>query len=248
MPTLKAKLFNFVMRNRHLMQGKLRKAKFDANTSIADFREQAEKGAERYAKIPLGLRIEALDVAGMQAEWLIPDGANPEKAILYVHGGGYVSGSCNDHRAFVSKFASFCGVQALQYEYRLAPEHPFPAAVDDSIRAYEWLLGQGFAPDKLLLAGESAGGGLVLALLLALKGKGMGMPAGAVAISPWTDLTCSSDSYTSKNRVSVAPQDSWLVFSRHYVGDQPANLPLISPLFGDLHGLPPLFINRVVPD
>jgi acetyl esterase/lipase len=163
--------------------------------------------------------------------------------ILYVHGGGYVSGSCNDHRGFVSKFAKATGAATLVYEYRLAPEHPFPAAVEDSVKIYNWLLEQGHLPANILVAGESAGGGLCLALLLALKEQALPMPAAAVAISPWTDLTCSGDSYKTKNDRSPAPIDSWFVFSSHYAGNSPVNLPLISPLFGDLAGLPPLFIN-----
>jgi epsilon-lactone hydrolase len=167
---------------------------------------------------------------------------------LYVHGGGYVSGSCNDHRGFVSKFAKYCGFSNLVYEYRLAPEHPFPAALDDSVKVYKWLIEKKFKAEDIVIAGESAGGGLSLAILLALKEHNIPLPAAAVAISPWTDLTCSSDSYATKNKVSVAPINSWVVFSKYYVGNNPANLPLISPLFGDLEGLPPILINSGVDD
>jgi len=243
MPSLKSRFFNFMMRKRHLFQGKLKKERFDFNTSIADFRELCEKSANKYSKLPAGITIKPELIDGMKAEWIIPGGADLEKVILYVHGGGYVSGSCNDHRGFVAKFAKYCGVTNLLYEYRLAPEHPFPAALDDSVKAYNWLLDRGFKPKNIIIAGESAGGGLGLALLLALKDLNRALPAAAVAISPWTDLTCSSDSYRTKNKVSVAPQDSWLVFSKYYVGNNPANQPLISPLFGDLKGLPPIFIN-----
>lgn len=248
MPSLKSKFFNFMMRNRHLFQGKLKRDRFDSNTSIADFRELCERSANKYARLPPGITTKEESIDGMTAEWLIPDGADPAKVILYVHGGGYVSGSCNDHRAFISNFAKYCGVINLLYEYRLAPEHPFPAALDDSVKAYKWLLDRNFKPENIMIAGESAGGGLGLATLLALKKRNLALPAAAVAISPWTDLTCSSDSYTTKNRVSVAPPNSWFVFSQHYVGDHPANLPLISPLFGDLTGLPPIFINSGVDD
>lgn len=247
MPSLKSKFFNAMMRNRHLFQGKLKKESFDLNTSIIEFRAMCEKGASKYAKLPKGVRVQPENIDGIAAEWLIPQGADPEKLVLYVHGGGYVSGSCNDHRGFVSKFADACGITNLVYEYRLAPEHPFPAALDDSVRVYKWLL-QKIKPEHIVLAGESAGGGLTLALLLALKEQNLPMPAAAVAISPWTDLTCSSDSYRTKNNVSVAPLNSWAVFSTHYVGENPADLPFISPLFGDLPGLPPLFINAGVDD
>jgi len=243
MPSFKSKIFNFMMRNRHLFQGKLTKEVFDFDTSIEGFRDQCEKGASKYAKIPSDIEIKAENINGINSEWIIPNTANKKKIILYVHGGGYVSGSCNDHRGFVSKFAQNCGIRTLQFEYRLAPEHPFPAALNDSVAVYQWLLENGFKPANIIVAGESAGGGLTLALLLALKEQNIEMPLAAVAISPWTDLTCSSDSYKTKNKISVAPKNSWLVFSKYYVGNNPANLPLISPLFGDLHGLPPIFIN-----
>ncbi len=243
MTSFKSKVINTLMRNRHFFQGKLTREVFDMNTSIADFRKLCEKGASKYAKVPEGISVKEQIIGGIKSEWLTPDNASPDKLILYVHGGGYVSGSCNDHRGFVSKFAKNTGITNLTYEYRLAPEHPFPAAVEDSILVYQWILSSGFKPENILFAGESAGGGLVLSLLLALKEQHIALPAAAVSISPWTDLTCSSNSYLTKHKVSVAPLNSWTVFSKHYVGNTHADHPLISPLFGDLKNLPPLFIN-----
>lgn len=248
MPTPKSQAINFLLRNRHLLQGKLKKEAFTFDSSIEDFRKQCEDGAARYAKIPDGITIKEESIEGMKAEWLIPDGADPKKIILYVHGGGYVSGSCNDHRGFVSKFAKNTGVTNLVFEYRLAPEHPFPAALDDSVKAYGWLLSSGFKPENILIAGESAGGGLCLATLLSLKERHLPLPVAALAISPWTDLACSSDSYMTKNKTSLAPLNSWTVFAKYYSGNQPTNTPLISPLYGDLSGLPPLFINSGTED
>jgi len=248
MTSLKSRIFNLLLRNRHLFQGKLKKEVFDFNTSITGFRELCEKGANKYSKIPDGIEIKARIIEGLNSEWLVPAGASPDKVILYIHGGGYVSGSCNDHRGFVSKFAKNTGVTNLMYEYRLAPENPYPAALDDAVMIYQWLLFSGFQPENIVVAGESAGGGLCLALLLALKDRKIPLPAAAVAISPWTDLTCSSDSYKTKNRVSLAPLNSWTVFSKYYTGGHQAALPYISPLFGDLKGLPPLFINSAVDD
>ncbi|MEI6682209.1 MAG: alpha/beta hydrolase [Bacteroidota bacterium] len=248
MTSLKSKIFNFILRNRHLLQGKLRREVFTSQTSIPAFRELCEKGASHYARIPAGVVIKPAEIGGIRSEWIIPAGSDPAKVILYVHGGGYVSGSCNDHRGFVSKFARNCGYVNLVYEYRLSPEYPFPAALEDSVTVYQWLLSNGFSPANILVAGESAGGGLCLALLLALRDRDIPLPAAAVAISPWTDLTCSSDSYVTKNRVSLAPKDSWTLFSRCYAGSQDAANPLISPLFGDLAGLPPLLINAGMDD
>ena len=248
MTSFKSRMFNFVLRNRHLMQGKLKKEVFDFNTSIAGFREQCEKGATRFGKIPEGITVKAQRIEGINAEWLIPQGSDPTKVILYVHGGGYVSGSCNDHRGIVSKFAKNTGVTNLLFEYRLAPEHPFPAGLNDSVKVYQWLMDSDFKPENILVAGESAGGGLCLALLLALKERNIALPVAAVSISPWTDLTCSSDSYRTKNKVSLAPLNSWTVFSKYYVGDNTATNPLISPLFGDLKGLTPILLNSGTDD
>ena len=243
MASFKSRILNFMVRNRHLFVGKLKKEVFDFNTSIEGFREKCEKGAERYAKIQEGITLKSQIIEGIQAQWFIPEGADPEKIILYVHGGGYVSGSCFDHRAFLSGFTKRVGVTNLIYNYRLAPEHPFPAALDDTVAMYKCLLSVGYKPENIIIAGESAGGGLCLATLLALKERKIAMPAAAVAISPWTDLTCSGESYKTKNKVSAAPLNSWFVFSKYYVGNNNVSNPLISPLFGDLKGLPPLFIN-----
>ncbi len=243
MTSFKSVVFNFMMRNRHLFMGKLKKEAFDMNTSIEDFRDQCEKGASKFAKIPSGLKIKEETINGMRSEWIIPENANSRYLILYIHGGGYVSGSCNDHRGFVSKFAKSCKVKTLQFEYRLAPENKFPAALEDSISIYKWLLKNGYESQNIIIAGESAGGGLTLALLIALRDNNIALPKAAVAISPWTDLTCSSDSYKTKNNVSVAPHNSWHVFSKHYVGDNDAKSPHISPLFGDLKNLPSILIN-----
>ncbi len=248
MTSFKSKTINFMLRNRHFLQGRLSREVFTMESSIGDFRALCEKGASRYAKIPSGVTVKPQQIEGISAEWLIPENANPEKLILYVHGGGYVAGSCNDHRGFVSKFARNTGIVNLIYEYRLAPEHPFPAAINDSLQIYRWVLSSGIKPKNILVAGESAGGGLILALLLAIKDQQLPMPAAAVAISPWTDLSCSGDSYRTKNKYSLAPMNSWTVFSAHYCGGQSSVLPLISPLFGDLAGLPPIFINSGTDD
>jgi epsilon-lactone hydrolase len=247
MTSFKSRMFNFFIRNGHIFQGKFRKEIFDFNTSIPEFRARCEKGAQRM-KTPKEITVKEETIHGIYAEWLVPPAADAEKIIMYVHGGGYVSGSCNDHRGIVSKFAMFTGFTNLLYEYRLAPESPFPAALEDSITVYQWLLSSGYKPENIVFAGESAGGGLCLATLLALKERNVPLPAAAVAISPWTDLTCSSDSYRTKNKVSPAPLNSWTVFSKYYAGGHKADFPLISPLFGDLKGLPPIFIIAGVDD
>lgn len=248
MTSFKGKLFNYLLRNRHLFKGKLKKETFDLNTSIETFREQCEKGAAKYERIPIDIQINPEVIEGIQSEWIVSEKTNHEKLIFYVHGGGYVSGSCSDHRGVVSKIAEGTGITNLLFEYGLAPEHPFPSALEDSLLVYQDVLKRGYKPSDIIIMGESAGGGLTLAILLALKEKGLPMPKAAVAISPWTDLTCSGNSYKTKNKVSVAPLNSWHVFSQHYVGSNDAKNPLISPLFGDLTDLPPIYINSGASD
>lgn len=248
MTSLKSRLFNLMIRNSYLFRGRLKKEIFDMNTSIELFRENCEKGAARYAKMPPGVEAKPTTIEGIKAEWLNPAGAHPEKMIFYVHGGGYVSGSCSDHRNFVSKFAAFTGVSNLIFEYRLAPEHKYPAAVEDTVKVYRSVLASGYKPENIIIAGESAGGGLTLATLLYLKDNNIPLPKAGVAISPWTDLSCQGETYKTKNKVSPAPLNSWHVFARHYAGDNPLTLPYISPLFGDLKGLPPLLINAGMDD
>ena len=218
MPSLKSTLFNFLIRNRHLFRGKWRKETIDFSTSIAQMRARQEKRASRFFHLPSDLSIQAVVIRGIHCEWLVPKGAHAKKMIMYVHGGGYVSGSCNVHRGFVSKLAHLTAVSCLVFDYRLAPEHAFPAALEDSLAIYRWLLTKGYSPQDIILAGDSAGGGLCLATLLALKEQNIELPIAAVAIAPWTDLTCSSDSYKTKNKLSAAPSNSWTVFGKYYVG------------------------------
>ena len=182
-------------------------------------------------------------IGNMKAEWLIPDGAGREKVIMYCIGGGYVSGSCNDHRQMVAKVAKTTGVTILMFEHRNAPEDPYPAALDDSLTTYRWLLGQAVSPNNILVMGESAGGGLCLASLLAIRDQGLPLPKAAVALSPWTDLKLTGDSYRTKKNVCISPEGMNVVCSKYYYGDHDPEDPYISPLYGDLHGLPPLFIS-----
>ncbi len=252
MPSTKSKLINFTLRNRHLLKLQLKRETWDMNTSVALFREACEKGASKTGKLPAGIQIEPTFIPelpeGLKAEWIYPGpqpqaGVDSQPVIFYVHGGGYISGSCADHRGFVAKITAGSGIATLLYEYRLAPEHPFPAALDDSLAAYRWLLSEGCSPSKVVFVGESAGGGLLLALLLALRDRGIPLPAGGVAISPWTDLALTGESYRTKVDVCISPLGMNAVCCRHYTGEHDPTKPLISPLYGDLHGLPPLLIN-----
>jgi acetyl esterase/lipase len=215
---------------------------WNTTEAILRFRQECESGAKRFGKTPAGIQVIPMTIDGLPAEWILPAHATRDKVIFFVHGGGYVSGSCADHRIHVSKFVSGTNIGALLFEYRLAPEHPYPAALDDSVTAYRWLLAQGVPARNIVFAGDSAGGGLCFALLLALKERGIPLPAAAVALSPWTDLTCSGESYQRNAHKCLSPKGTWTAFSKHYVGDHVPGLPWISPLYGDLHGLPPVLI------
>jgi monoterpene epsilon-lactone hydrolase len=190
------------------------------------------------------LKNTPLDVNGVASEWLTPPQFASGRTILYLHGGYYLIGSIQSYRNLAGSIAAAAQARALLIDYRLAPEHPFPAALDDAVTAYEWLLAQGVQPNQLYLAGDSAGGGLVLATLLALRNRGRPIPAGAVCLSPATDLTMSGESWKFNAKKE-------LVVNRYiaeqiqplYLGDVSPRNPLASPLFGDLHGLPSLLIQ-----
>jgi epsilon-lactone hydrolase len=243
MQSLKSKFFSsLLLLNKRLHIG-LHKKGMDWNSfeSIISFREQCEKGASR-AKVQEGIEIAPVLIEGIKAEWITPVNGTKDKVIFYTHGGGYVSGSCSDHRAVVAKFVKGSGIGALLFEYRLAPEHPYPAAVEDSVKVYSWLLKQSVLPSNIVIAGESAGGGLGLAVSLALRDRNIPLPAAVVAISPWTDLKCKGESYKRNAKACLSPLGTWDAFSKHYVGDNDPGIPLISPLYGDLHGLPATLI------
>lgn len=244
MASLKGKMFSWLMSKRHIFSGSLKKEPFGEDIdSVMAFRAKCEKGAERFGKLPKGIQTKQETINMVLSEWIIPAHAMKDKLIFYVHGGGYVSGSCNDHRGVVSKIAEKTGITNLMYEYGLAPENPFPAALNDSLGVYREVLDRGYKAENIIIMGESAGGGLCLAILLALKENKIPMPKAAVAISPWTDLSCSSESYRTKNNVSVAPLNCWHVFSRYYTVNDNVKNPYISPLFGNLKGLPPVYLN-----
>lgn len=171
-------------------------------------------------------------------------GVREDRGLLYLHGGGYVLGSLDTHAELMGRLAKACRAPVLGVDYRLAPEHPYPAAVEDAVASYDRLLANGIKADQIVVAGDSAGGGLTLACLLALKAQGKPQPAGAVLLSPWTDLTGSGES--SRTRAALDPMISpeiLLPMARRYYGDTDPTDPGVSPLFGDLTGLAPLLIQ-----
>jgi epsilon-lactone hydrolase len=243
MRSLRSRLLIFAVRNRHLFQGRLRPEVITDETDTDQLREQFLRGARKMGAVPDGIEVTPERVEGTHAEWIRPAGANRDRIILYTHGGGYVSGNCDDHRMHVAKLVQASGVAALLFDYRLAPEHPAPAAVEDTVAAYRWLLTTGTRPANIVIAGESAGGGLCLASLVAIRDQGLPLPCAAVAASPWLDLTCSADSYVRNARRDISLLGSWDVWSRYYAGAMDPRSPWISPIYADLHGLPPVMIQ-----
>ena len=241
MQSLRSKIVIWLIRNRHLFSFKLRPEVVDENFSVENFRKSIDRASAR-VKLPKSIATQSVSIKGMNGEWIIPENPSSNKVLLYIHGGGFISGSCLTHRMHVAKFANGCGLKSLVFDYRLAPEHPFPAAVDDCVTAYQWLLGQGYKPTDIAIGGESAGATLTLSLLLALKQKGIALPNSAFSISPVTDLRCKAQSFKYNAKFDVAPMGSWTVWTGMYISDSDPTNPLLSPQFGDFTGIPPLYI------
>lgn len=177
-------------------------------------------------------------------EWVTAEASAPERVLLYLHGGGYVSGSPTTHAAITAKLAQETQARVLALDYRLAPEHPFPAQIEDAWAAYWWLMTeQGIKPTQISVAGDSAGGGLTVALLLALRDAGAPLPAGAVCLSPWLDLTLSGATLVTNERTDYLNFDVLHASAQMYANEHDLRHPLISPLYADLAGLPPLLIQ-----
>jgi epsilon-lactone hydrolase len=196
------------------------------------------------APLPDGTTIEVVDAGGVPAEWVSVDGARGDGVLLYLHGGGYCIGSINTHRALAARLAAACRVRALNVDYRLAPEHPHPAAVEDAVAAYRWVLDGGVPPGQVVVGGDSAGGGLVVATLLALRDGGDPLPAGAFCLSPWVDLECAGETMETKADVDpMVGREGLAEMAAAYAGEHDLRSPLVSPLHADLAGLPPLLIQ-----
>ena len=188
--------------------------------------------------------FEPLQANGIPSDWVIPGAAPDDGAILYLHGGGYTIGSIKTHRGMVSHISKTAGMRALLIEYRLAPEHPFPAAVEDSVAAYRWLLKAGIPPARIAVAGDSAGGGLTVATMVKLREEGEPLPAAAVCLSPWVDMEGIGESMKTRAEVDpIVERDHLLEMAAAYLGGTDPRTPLAAPLYADLEGLPPMLIQ-----
>jgi acetyl esterase/lipase len=191
------------------------------------------------------IKLEAVEFEGIAAEWSIAPGSDASRVLMFFHGGGYCSGSIVSHRRLVTEAGRAAGCRTLAVAYRLAPEHPFPAALEDAMAAWRFLLAQGYSPGQIVVGGDSAGGNLTLVLMNTLQKAGMALPACGWLISPWTDLTMSGETLSSKDAIDPLIHKPYLQeLADAYA---PAAIerrdPRISPLFADLHGLPPLLIQ-----
>lgn len=216
---------------------------FDQLTDIGELRGAFDALGRDLPPLP-DVVLRQVDAAGVPAEWVEPTGSDPSRVIFYLHGGGYVAGDPIIYRNFVTALCRASGYRALMVDYRLAPEHPFPAALEDAQRSYAWLLTQGISAHQIVIIGDSAGGGLALSTLVSLREGCQPLPGAAVVLSPWTDLTLESESHLTKVKDDPIITHKFLDMSRQrYIGigasDKDA---LVSPLYANLTGLPPLLV------
>jgi epsilon-lactone hydrolase len=198
----------------------------------------------RKSRVPKQIKTEKIDVCGLPAESLSGPGALDGKVILYLHGGGYTVGSCDAYRHFVAHISLAAKMRLVLVEYRLAPENPFPAALDDAVAAYRWLLDNGIPAKCIALAGDSAGGGLAMATAVCLRDKKIALPGAIVCMSPWVDLCNTGESsITESNKGLILIPEMLKSCAASYVGKNDHKNPLISPLYADLSGLPPILIQ-----
>ena len=212
--------------------------------SLEDFRTSYDEAGKAFG-LPEGVTVTPVSAGGVPGEWLAPAAGAGKRVLLYLHGGGYALGSLDSHRHLAARTALALNGRVLLIDYRRSPEHPFPAAVDDALAAYRGLIETGIDPAMLAVAGDSAGGGLTVAVLLAARDAGLGLPAAAVCISPWANLENIGASYSAKVNVDPMVRHADLeLWTAAYLGTStPRRTPLASPVFADLKGLPPFLIQ-----
>jgi len=211
---------------------------------VEQYHVQSAKSSKWMKQMNQRLPVERVDIDGLSAAWIRPDGADEKKVIIHIHGGGYVTGFVDSHLMMCVPMAKVLKRRMLMPEYRLAPANPFPAALEDSLKTYRWLLAQGTEAHDIVISGDSAGGGLALATVLSLRDAGDPLPAALICISPWADLTNGSASHAANAKVeSVLRTDVLNEWARFYSDESNLTNPLVSPVYADLRGLPPLLIQ-----
>ena len=216
----------------------------DLHGAPIEQRRAAFAAITTFFPVPQDVKAEPVDAGGIPAEWIAAPGADADRVIYYLHGGGYAIGSVNTHREMISRLSRAAGARALAIDYRLSPEHPFPAAIEDATTAYRWLLSTGLDPARIVIAGDSAGGGLTVATLVSLRDAGDPLPAAAVCLSPWVDMEGTGDSMTTQAEADpMINREDVLEGARAYLNGAGPRTPLASPIHADLSGLPPLLIH-----
>ena len=216
----------------------------DHQPSVEEMRTGAEFGMSAMGVMPDGVEVSDTVAGGVPALWIVPEDAAADRVVMYLHGGGYIMLSAHSHVKLAAGIAKATGCKVLSVDYRLAPEHPHPAPLTDSLAAYGWLLDQGYAPGRIAISGDSAGGGLTVATLLALRDAGLPQPAAAVPISPWIDLEGTGDSMSTKAGVDLMVRADGLDrFVDMFIAGGDKHDPLAAPLYGDLTGIAPLYIQ-----
>ncbi|MHC4472192.1 MAG: alpha/beta hydrolase [Planctomycetota bacterium] len=237
MPSLRGRLFRFMVKR--VVGARFRRA----GTSVERLRGLTDFFVESQ-KVPADTEIDPVMVGDLAAEWVRAPGVRTDAVVLYLHGGGFVMGAPATHRELAARLSAAIGAPLLSLDYRLAPEHPFPAAMEDAVAAYRWLLAEGHVPDRLAIGGDSAGGSISLQALIRMRDERTALPAAALLMSPATDLRCEGESFTSM--VGVDPlltQEMCRFTASLYVADADPDTPLLSLPRADLTGLPPLCIH-----
>ena len=193
--------------------------------------------------LPANVTRETVSADGVPCEWIIPQNSSKDQVLLYLHGGGFILGLTSLHLQMVAYLAQKMGVHVLMVDYRLAPEYPFPASLDDCVTAYRWLLKQGISAQNMVVAGDSAGGNFTITTLMKLRDSGDPLPAAAACLSPVADMTDRAELFRAVHDPILHPRAA-RIYNQAYVAHNDARNPLISPVFGDWHGLPPLLISR----
>ena len=210
---------------------------------IAQMRRDANQRSKAFA-LAADVTVEPVSANGVKAEWTSTPQAARNKAILYLHGGGYVLCSLDSHRHLAAEAGRASGTKTLAIDYRLAPEHPFPAPVEDTLAAYRYLLDSGFEPGHIAIAGDSAGGGLAIGAMLAIREAGLPLPGCGWCISPWVDMEATGQSFIDRAEADPTVQKATiLTMAQWYLGEADPRHPHAAPVHGDLHGLPPLMIQ-----
>jgi len=235
--SIRAGILRFMMR--HTI-----KKQFDDIDDVQAFRERMMASANMMPKVPHNVSVVPVAMGGVPCEWITNDGTDQDRVLMYLHGGGYVFGGLDSHRDIGWRLAEASRMRVLLVDYRLAPEHPFPAALEDVTACYRALMEQGFRPSHVAIGGDSAGGGLAVATMVNLKNLGLSLPNGCILLSPWTDLSASGDSIAQNAAADPMISGNALEkMAAFYLGERDRRAPLASPLFADLTGLPPTLIH-----